>query len=340
MTRGAWVILVFGATLVGTRARAQVPTECEGDEAVPYECFIDVTCPLAAPYEQVRRSVVHIYGPDSVGTGVLINNADCSGVAADSDCGKPYLLTSAHLFTDIWDPVLAPNDIYAIENETTFTLGFVDPFCTSGQSVYAIAFGGSQVISHSVDRDLLLVRLDTTIPSEASPYFSGWGTSEEFDEVALIAHPCGGPQKISTADFGQLGFMQTLFINYLIIWSWDEGAQTSGSSGGPLFSNTGALLGVFKKQDSDVCPGSVASAHVIGTSTIVSFLDSISNNNLEYPSYDPGMGDLVSDVVTNQDYYGPGKVVEITATQHVTLASGFHADAGSHVHVVVVPSPP
>lgn len=338
-TRGGGVIVGVVVALAGRSAQGQVPTECVGDEAVPYECFVDATCPLASNYEQVRRSVVHIYGPDSVGSGVLINNADCSGTPADSDCGKPYLLTSAHIVYDFYDPHVTANDIYSIENEFSFTLGYAASSCGSEFDTYSISVGGCSVAWHSDEKDLLLLHLDTSLPLEAAPYYAGWGgISLDDSSLAMIGHPCGGPQKIALADPIDFEFQQIVGVDLLHIWGWDVGAQQSGSSGGPLLTPDGKVSGIFKRQALDLCE--MADASFVALTSIVPFLGPVAADNWDFPSFDPSSHQPIEDVATVDAYFGNGDTVKINAHQEVRLMDPFHADIGSFVRVVIVPEGP
>ncbi len=339
--RSAIVLVIVVGLLGSASVHAQTPTECIGDEGVLLECFVDVICPQAAGYEDVRRSVVHIYGPDTLATGVLINNAACTeGESEGDDCGVPYLLTAAHSFTDIWDTEITNSEIYSIENEFTFTLGYATPFCGGEQTTTAIAVGGCQVMGHSIAKDLILLRLDTMLPAEAGPYYAGWGANGGFNEIAAIGHPCGGPQKIALAVAGMTEFQPIFGVDLLHVLSWDQGGVLAGSSGGPLFADSGGLIGILSKQDLDRCTGDTTTTSFVALTSIVPFLGVVANGFTTHGAYDPQGNVPIYDVVTNDEYYGSGDVVKINATQKVTLYNGFHADDGSVVHVIIVPAVP
>lgn len=339
VTRGAWVFV--GLVVASRSAQGQVPTECVGSDAVPYECFVDATCPLASNYAVARRSVVHVSGPDRYGTGVLINNVDCVTGYNDPDCGAPYLLTAAHMFTDFWDPYkISDNVIYSLENEYTFTLGFASAFCGGVQPVYSIAVGGCKVVGYSTEKDLMLVRLDTTIPIEAAPYYAGWGTKGVgISELAAIGHPCAGTQKVAITGLEALEFEQAIAVDWLKVDSWEVGGLLEGSSGGPLFTDQGSMIGIFAKQDEDSCTGDKTSTYFVAQSSIVSFLGDLANAKADWDGYDPLLTEI-PDAVASDAYFGNGDVATINATQKVILYDGFHADVGSNVHVIIVPAGP
>lgn len=104
-------------------ARGDEP-ECIGDWPNIWpnldSCYPDILCDEYADFWDVRRAIVHIYGPDIYGTGFLINNALCDDFA--QDCGVPYLLTAHHVVSDQKGKMTNGEKI-ALKNETMFTFG-------------------------------------------------------------------------------------------------------------------------------------------------------------------------------------------------------------------------
>jgi hypothetical protein len=349
MTRRHAIIRVCVCTgvLLATPAARAEETKCVNDEALPAECFPDVLCPVFSNYLDYRRSVVHIYGPDISGTGVLINNVECTNPeGGDHDCGMPYVLTAAHLLTNgTSGDKITQGDIFAIENETAFTLGFEAGYCDGYDAPYSweFAVSGAQVLGKDEDKDLLLLHLSTSLPPEAGPYFVGWG-DDGSDEVAAITHPCGDVKKIAIADREMIEYGKKLFgqvENTIVrVESWDEGGVIGGSSGGPLLTKHGKLIGMYSGSYHHVCPGYIADSIFIAMHTIVPFLGTRAKGHESYGAYDSNAYLPIHDVELNSDKYGPGEVVQISARQQVVLSNGFHAEAGSDVHVIIVPAGP
>jgi hypothetical protein len=340
-------VAVWTSLLLTTpTARAEETWCSDDDEALPAECFPDVLCPVVSNYLDFRRAVIHISGPDIGGTGVLINNVACTNPeGGDLDCGRPYVLTAAHLLTNgASNDKVTQGDIHAIENESTFTLGFESVTC-GGYAAYNYEFAvfGAQVLDWSVEKDLLLLQLSTSPPAEAGPYFVGWG-EDWSDEVAAITHACGGAKKIAIADREMIEYGKKLAnqtTNKIIrVESWDEGGVLGGSSGGPLLTENGKLIGMYSGSYLHVCPGDIADSIFIAMETIVPFLEILAMGHNYYGAYDSNAYLPIHDVELNSEKYGPGEVVQISAKQQVVLSNGFEAEAGSHVHVIIVPAGP
>ncbi len=318
--------------------------ECVGDFPVPLECFPDVLCPQFAPYWDFRRAVVHIAGPDFLGTGVLINNGGCANPdSSDSDCGTPYLLTAYHVVSTTDADQLTNGDKYAIEEEATFSFGLEAVACDSPLVTWEVAVGGASVVAQSKPKDLLLLRLDTKLPTEVGAYFVGWG-AESHDQVLAISHPCGGVKKIAVSDPWSVTYQEIVGRDILAVESWEQGALVSGSSGAPLIErSSGVLLGIYSQRSTSVtiaCNGYQSPYEDIFTaiSSVLEFLPpSVTLGQVPLDAYDSNAYMPIMDTATNNEYYGPGTVVDITANQQVFLTDGFHAAEGSTIVVEVNP---
>jgi hypothetical protein len=86
----------------------------------PDSCYPDILCDEYADFWDVRRAIVHIYGPDVYGTGFLINNALCDDFG--QDCGEPYILTAHHVVSD-QSGKMTNGEKIALDKETMFTFG-------------------------------------------------------------------------------------------------------------------------------------------------------------------------------------------------------------------------
>jgi hypothetical protein len=130
------------------------------------------------------------------------------------------------------------------------------------------------------------------------------------------------------------------------VHSWDAGGLLGGSSGGPLLTENGKLIGVYTNNlpKGGVCQGGIQQSIFTSVETIVPFLwtvsTNVSNNFSHWGAYDSNAYLPIHDVETNKEKYGPGEVVQISARQQVVLSNGFHAEAGSEVRVIIVPAGP
>jgi hypothetical protein len=121
------LVTIFGHAGPAQGGEPEVPPECIGDWPNPDSCFPDIMCPEYTPFWDVRRAVVHIFGPDIAGTGVLINNAKCD--ATGKQCGAPYLLTAYHVGSGTMGKTMTKGQRTTLENEAFFTFGFEAAQC-------------------------------------------------------------------------------------------------------------------------------------------------------------------------------------------------------------------
>jgi hypothetical protein len=315
--------------------------ECVNDWPNPPSCFPDILCPEFAPYWDWRRSIVHLYGPDIGGTGVLINNANCyiHGI----DCGAPYLLTANHIVSYGIGHALTPGQKVDIQTLTTFTFGFEAAVCNGPAATGAVAVGGAEIVAESPSKDLLLLKLSTTLPRELGAYYVGW-CGGPLEQAVVISHPCGAPKRVAVSDFGEISFMQTMTRTVYDVSWWQDGALASASSGAPLLdSTTGLLRGIFTDTTgagSDACASLNAPAgdRFTASPSIIEFLPSVIRGGAGcIGHFDSNEGAPLLGTVENSKFYGPGESVKITATNEVHLVDGFSAAAGSVIRIEIEP---
>lgn len=117
-----------------------------------------------------------------------------------------------------------------------------------------------------------------------------------------------------------------------------EPRHVAACRGGPYYAGWGPNEPVIPMSIGGMChPGTSAGS---SRGPRAPFVGAVSGGWGSYGPYDPNDYLPIYDVVTNDGYYGAGDVVEINATQEVTLSHGFHADEGSDVHVIIVPKGP
>ena len=326
-------------------ARGDDPPECVGDWPNlwpnPDSCFPDILCDAYAEFWDVRRAVVHIYGPDIYGTGVLINNALCDEV--NQDCGTPYLLTAHHVVSD-QKGKMTNGERIAVENEAMFTFGLEAAWCGGNTAGGAIAVKGAEVVEESYEKDLVLLKLTTKLPKELGAYFVGWGKGNLYQAVA-IGHPCLAPKRIAISEPQNVVFQKVLHKDIYIVERWEVGALAAGSSGSPLLDmTTGSLHGVYTKADGAgalTCfkPDLDADDVFTALTSILDILPASVDQNY-FTSIDPYDSDpynSIADTVEDSSYYGPGTIKTISAKQEVWLLDGFQADKGSEIVIEVNP---
>jgi hypothetical protein len=337
----ALVFIILGYTSPAQSGDPDDPPECIGDWPNPDSCFPDILCGEYADFWDERRAVVHIYGPDIFGTGVLLNNAECD--ATGKRCGTPYLLTANHVGSHVMGESMSKGERFAIENETMFTFGFEAATCGGPTAGGAVAFMGATIIAESPIRDVLLLQLTTELPTELGAYFVGWGKGS-VDQAVAIGHPCGAPKRIAISWPGFVDFKQVVGKDIYNVEFWEAGALAEASSGSPLLDvDTGSLHGVFTHTDNAgprICfhPDWPAEDIFTALTSILETLpEDVDKNRTFIDAYDskskvPGAGTVV-----DGNYYGKGEIKYISATEEVLLVPDFYADKGSTITIEIKP---
>lgn len=128
---------------------------------------------------------------------------------------------------------------------------------------------------------------------------------------------------------------------------WEDGALAAGSSGAPLLEqSTGTLRGIYTNAvaaGAEACsePGLIpAQDRFTAISSILDFLpDMVQKGSNCVGHFDPDEGGAIAATVEDSNYYGPGVVYEISATEEVWLIDGFFADEGSSITITVGAGP-
>ena len=198
-------------------------------------CELDVNC-----YPDWHTSL------SSVGMISFVDNGDeilCSGslVATRDNSFKPYFLTAGHCVNN----EAAARTVEAYWTYQTPACGAAPPatFTSSLKSsvgAHLVSFGGM------ADGDFSLILL-AEAPSGTT--FAGWDTADPPLSTAVtgIHHPSGSWKRIS---FGQRTGDATADVegstaagNLFLQVQWNDGRVEHGSSGSPLFSAPGVIVG-------------------------------------------------------------------------------------------------
>jgi hypothetical protein len=343
----ALVFIVLGHT---PPAHGDDPPECLNDWPNPNSCFPDILCDEYADFWGVRRAIVHIYGPDIFGTGVLINNARCDDF--DQDCGVPYLLTAHHVVSD-QKGKMTNGEKNTLEKETFFTLGFEAAWCGGPPAGGAIAVRGALVVEESPEKDLVLLQLKINLPKELSAYYVGWGkgTLDEQGnldgQAVAIGHPCGAPKRIAISEPGAVKFQEVVHNSIYDVVQWEIGALAEHSSGSPLLDmDTGSLHGVFTDAwgaGPRICfhpddPDWKAHDHFTALPSILEAMPAlIDGHHSSIDAYDSNPENIIDGTVEDANYYGEGQMKTIWAKEQVLLVDGFYAAKGSTITIEVKP---
>jgi hypothetical protein len=345
---GLWVFIaaLMLSTLGHTPpARGDDPPECIGDWPNnlwpnPDECFPDILCDEYADFWDVRRAIVHIFGPDIAGTGVLINNALCDDFG--QDCGVPYLLTAHHVVSD-QKGKMTNGERITIATEAMFTFGLEAAWCGGPTAGGAITIKGAWVVEEAPEKDLVLLRLKATLPEELSAYYVGWGKGT-LEQAVTIGHPCLSTKRISISEPDAVKPKEIYQRSIYEVEKWVIGALADASSGSPLLDmDTGSLHGVFTNTDGAgprTCfhPDWKANDRFTALTNILDTLpESVDQWHSTIDAYDSNPENLIDGTVEDGNYYGKGVSVNIWAKEEVVLINGFYADEGSTVGIGIKP---
>lgn len=214
-------------------------------------CHVNVNCEEGASWQDQKRGLARIIVKRGTGTSW------CSGSLIDNvrHDGTPYLLTADHCGIGC-----TPADI----NQWIFFFNYEGSGCPDPSNEPAeMSLTGATLVAHggnagATGSDFFLVLLNKDVPSSYHPYFNGW--SRETDPVSpsgvCIHHPQGDIKKISTYTSPVVparwaGNPALCFWRVTWVGTADgHGTTEGGSSGSPLFDNSGRIIGTLTGGDS------------------------------------------------------------------------------------------
>jgi PKD repeat protein len=221
-------------------------------------CEVNVNCsPVGDAWQDEKRGVARIYVVEGAQagwcTGSLINNTA-------QDC-KPYFLTALHC---------GINATTANMNQWKFYFRYEAAACTNPTSAGTLAnyfVTGCLRIADAADgggnsgSDFLLVKLgnanneNTVInnlkSANLNAYWNGWNASTSPTTGGVsIHHPAGDIKKISTFSGNTVSTQwgSATGSHWRVTWTANtngHGVTEGGSSGSPLFDNTGNIIGTL-----------------------------------------------------------------------------------------------
>lgn len=204
-------------------------------------CEVNVNCPEGAAWKKQKQGVARIYVKRNSSyfwcTGSLVNNARMDRT--------PYLLTADHCAPDV-----SAEDL----SQWVFYFNFEAPGCENPAATpsYNSLTGAIRLANASTSgSDFLLVQLNDEVPELFDPFYNGWSAENLSSPAGVtIHHPNGDIKKISTyteypVSSNWSGLPGT---HWQVVWSQTEtnwGVTEGGSSGAPLFDNSGRIIGTL-----------------------------------------------------------------------------------------------
>ncbi len=204
------------------------------EKAGPYgnsgACNINVNCPEGIPFDIQKRSVALI---------VVGNNSVCSGAMINTTSTEqlPYFLTANHCLP--FSENTLNNWIFIFNHETPDCEGTEDG--PTNQTV-----SGSDLLASNDESDFALLELHDDVPASYNVCYSGWDATDALNVTNAygIHHPSGDYKKICFEDDAPFHANQGSFVNQVwFINQWELGVTEGGSSGSPLFNQSGNIIG-------------------------------------------------------------------------------------------------
>lgn len=210
-------------------------------------CEVNVNCEEGTQWQDEKNGVVKIL--TKVGskyfycTGTLVNTT--------SQDFSPLLLSASHCSTDFQGGISSAADygkwIFYFKYESSgCTSTAADELTMVGADLLASSYSTSEIGS-----DFLLLQFPDAIPATYNPYYCGWDARDNTSSSgACIHHPDGDIKKISTysSALQSATWSSVAGTHWKVSWAATpngHGVTEGGSSGSPLFSNDGLILGAL-----------------------------------------------------------------------------------------------
>ena len=201
-------------------------------------CNLDVACGTEQGFDLVDKYRDQI---NSVGMYQLNGFEQCSGVLINNvrnDC-TPYFLTAHHC--EITPSNSASVVVYWNYQNSTCRLPGSSASGSRGDGSLSRFNSGSSLVATYGVSDFSLLLLDDPVDPDIGAYFAGWDwVNEEYDSAFCVHHPNTEEKRISI-DYDSITPFADEF--YFRVEDWDIGTTEGGSSGSPLFSKEGRIIG-------------------------------------------------------------------------------------------------
>lgn len=203
-------------------------------------CNVDVVCSAGDGRRDALRSValLQVRGTELC-SGFLVNNT-----AQDR---RPFLMTARHCGVD---GSAAPTVVaYWNYEQSTCRAPGSPASGAPGDGSLALFNSGAILRAESNTSDFTLLELDDPVHPAASAFFAGWDRSPGDPPAAsTVHHPRTDEKRISFENqpLTTTSYLQNVSPgdgSHLRVADWDLGTTEGGSSGAPLFSPAGRVIG-------------------------------------------------------------------------------------------------
>ncbi len=206
------------------------------------DCNYDVNCPVGEDFDGYKSVIKKAVALLTLGNGYLCSASMINTTAMDK---TPYLMTANHCLQNS-DPTF-----------WSIRFNWVSPNPVCGEEVNSVdiqtnfTMSGAELISNNTISDFALVKLYNPVPVSWDVTFAGWDRSDVLPQFQVgIHHPNGDIMKICRDNDGATKDN----ANGTDVWliggvshgtgdGWEIGTTESGSSGSPLFNESGKLIG-------------------------------------------------------------------------------------------------